>query len=111
MVFQSDYGTEDVLNKFLKNILKSKNGEKFLMYRVDNDEGLVEGEGFTWLALSQQQESKIAWCMRDDDGDFELEFYEPTIQGLDACICEVYSRQDELDDLEKFKNEIISLSK
>ena len=110
----SDYAIEDVLNKFLKKILKSKDGEQFLMHQVNDDEGLVEAannDALTWLALSQQQESQIAWCMKDDEGKYELEFYEPTIQGLDECISQVYGRQDEIDDPEKFKDEIISLSK
>ena len=110
MSFKSDYGSEVDLNKFLKKILLSKNGEKFLLHQVNDDVGLVEApnnDALTWLALSQ---SKIAWCMKDDDGEFEIQFYEPTIQGLDECIGEVYGRQDEINDLEKFKKEIISLS-
>ena len=113
MSFKSDYGSEVDLNKFLKKILLSKNGEKFLLHQVNDDVGLVEApnnDALTWLALSQQQVSKIAWCMKDDDGEFEIQFYEPTIQGLDECIGEVYGRQDEINDLEKFKKEIISLS-
>ena len=113
MSFKSDYWSEVDLNKFLKKILLSKNGEKFLLHQVNDDVGLVEApnnDALTWLALSQQQVSKIAWCMKDDDGEFEIQFYEPTIQGLDECIGEVYGRQDEINDLEKFKKEIISLS-
>ena len=110
MSFNSDYGSEVDLNKFLKKILLSQDGEKFLLHQVNDDFGLVEApnnDALTWLALSQ---SKIAWCMKDDDGEFEIQFYEPTIQGLDECIGEVYGRQDEINDLEKFKKEIISLS-
>ena len=113
MSFKSDYGSEVDLNKFLKKILLSKDGEKFLLHQVNDDVGLVEApnnDALTWLALSQQQVSKIAWCMKDDEGEYELEFYEPTIQGLDECIGDVYGRQDEIDDPEKFKKEIISLS-
>ena len=112
MSFKSDYGSEVDLNKFLKKILLSKDGEKFLLHQVNDDFGLVEApnnDALTWLALSQQQVSKIAWCMKDDEGEYELKFYEPTIQGLDECIGDVYGRQDEID-AEKFKKEIISLS-
>ena len=40
----SEYATEEILIKFLNKIQKS-NGEKFLMYSVDHDEGLLEGQG------------------------------------------------------------------
>ena len=35
MSFKSDYGSEVDLNKFLKKILLSKNGEKFLLHHGD----------------------------------------------------------------------------
>ena len=54
MSFKSDYGSEVDLNKFLKKILLSKNGEKFLLHQVNDDVGLVEApnnDALTWLAL------------------------------------------------------------
>jgi len=45
--------------------------------------------------------------MKDDDGEYELEFYDLTIDGIDECICRVYERQDELKDPEKFKDKLI----
>ena len=110
MGFQSHYEIEVDLNKFLKKILKSKDGEKFLTHQVNDDVGLVEApnnDALTWLEL---RNSKIAWCMKDDDGEHELQIYEPTIKGLDESILEVYGRQDEIRDPKKFKDEIISLA-
>ena len=109
MSFNSYLKKKISLNNFLEKILKSE-GEPFLIHNVNHDEGLVESannDASTWLALSQQQESKIAWCMKDDDGEYELEFYDLTIDGIDECICRVYERQDELKDPEKFKDKLI----
>ena len=47
--------------------------------------------------------------MLDDDGEYELEFFETTIEGLDECISKVYDRQDELKDPEIFKEKILSI--
>jgi len=111
MSFQSYLGQQINLQKFLKKILKS-NGEKFLIHNVNHDDGLVESannDAKTWLALSEDQDGKIAWCMLDDDGEYELEFFETTIEGLDKCISKVYDRQDELKDPEIFKEKILSI--
>ena len=43
----------------------------------------------------------------DNDGDYELEFFDINIEGLDECISKVYERQDEQKDPEKFKQTII----
>ena len=110
--FESDFGTEETLTKLLKKIIKSSPGEPFLTYKVNPDGDLVTGGGTTWLALATQEESKIAWCLKDEEGKYELEFFEPDIQGLDLCLSEVYGRQDEIheDDLEKYKEDIIKAS-
>jgi hypothetical protein len=104
--FKSDFGTEETLKKLLDKILESP-GEPFLIYKVDPDGDLVTGGGTTWLSLSSQIDTKIAWCLMDDEGKYELETYEPDITGLDQCLDEVYSRQDEINELEKFKEQII----
>ena len=52
-----------------------------------------------------------AWCLMDDEGKYELETYEPDIQGLDQCLDAIYSRQDEINELEKFKEHIIKAGK
>ena len=109
MSFNSYFKEKINLNNFLEKIIQS-NGEKFLVHNVNDDVGLVESannDASTWLALSQQQESKIAWRMKDDDGEYELEFFDLTVEGLDECISKVYERQDELKDPEKFKDKLI----
>ena len=53
----------------------------------------------------------IAWCLMDDEGKYELETYEPDIKGLDQCLDAIYSRQDEINELEKFKEHIIKAGK
>ena len=84
--FESDFGTEETITKLLKKIIKSSPGEPFLTYKVNPD--------------------------GDQEGKYELEFFELDIQGLDLCLSEVYGRQDEIheDDLEKYKEDIIKAS-
>ena len=53
----------------------------------------------------------IAWCLMDDEGKYELETYEPDIKGLDQCLDAIYCRQDEINELEKFKEHIIKAGK
>ena len=110
--FTDDYLKEKInFDKFLEKILKS-NGEKFLVHNVNHDEGLVESannDASTWLALSKEKESKIAYCLKDDEGEYELDFYDITVEGLDKCICKVYEQQDETDDPEKFKEKLMTI--
>ena len=111
MSFNSYLKEKIDLKNFLEKIIKSE-GTPFLIHNVNNDDGLVESannDAKTWLALSKEQDGKIAWCMQDDDGDYELEFFDINIEGLDECISKVYERQDEQKDPEKFKQTIIRI--
>jgi len=71
-------------------------GERVLEMKVDEDEGLVEGDdAFTWIQLSVEKPGQIAWCMKDDDGEFELDTYDTTLEGMDSALSEHFGRQDQ----------------
>jgi len=71
-------------------------GEKILEMKVDEDEGLVEGDdAYTWIQLSSQKADRVAWCMKDDDGEFELDTYDLTLEGVDSALSEHFGRQDQ----------------
>ena len=71
-------------------------GERVLEMKVDEDEGLVEGnEAITWIQLSSEDPGRVAWCMKDDDGEFELDTYDTTIEGVDSALSEHFGRQDQ----------------
>lgn len=64
--------------------------------KVDEDEGLVEGDdAFTWIQMSAEKSGRIAWCMKDDDGEFELDTYDTTLEGIDSALSEHFGRQDQ----------------
>lgn len=71
-------------------------GERLLEMKVDADEGLVEGDNaHTWLQVSSQRAGMIAWCMIDDDGEFELDTYDMSLDGVDSALSEHFGRQDQ----------------
>ncbi|AKN59992.1 hypothetical protein WB44_01340 [Synechococcus sp. WH 8020] len=71
-------------------------GERILEMKVDEDEGLVEGDdAFTWIQMSAEKSGRIAWCMKDDDGEFELDTYDTTLEGIDSALSEHFGRQDQ----------------
>ena len=79
MSFNSYLKEKIDLKNFLEKIIKSE-GTPFLIHNVNHD-----------------------------DGDYELEFFDINIEGLDECISKVYERQDEQKDPEKFKQTIIRI--
>ena len=71
-------------------------GERILEMKVDEDEGLVEGDdAYTWIQMSAEKTGRIAWCMKDDDGKFELDTYDITLEGVDSALSEHFGRQDQ----------------
>ena len=71
-------------------------GERILEMKVDEDEGLVEGDdAYTWIQMSSEKPGRIAWCMKDDDGEFELDTYDITLEGVDSSLSEHFGRQDQ----------------
>ena len=81
----------------LLSTLQSLNpGEKILEMKVDEDEGLVEGDdAYTWIQKSAEKTDQLAWCMKDDDGEFELDTYDLTLEGVDSSLSEHFGRQDQ----------------
>ena len=64
--------------------------------KVDEDEGLVEGDdAYTWVQMSAEKPGCLAWCMKDDDGEFELATYDLTLEGVDSALSEHFGRQDQ----------------
>jgi hypothetical protein len=71
-------------------------GERILEMKVDEDEGLVVGDdAYTWIQMSAEKTGRIAWCMKDDDGKFELDTYAITLEGIDSALSEHFGRQDQ----------------
>ena len=84
------------LEALLESIRSLRANERILEMKVDADEGLVEGdEAYTWIQLSNQKPGMIAWCMKDDDGEFELDTYEMNLEGVDSALSEHFDRQDQ----------------
>ncbi len=71
-------------------------GERLLEMKVDEDEGLVEGDdAYTWVQMSAEKPGRLAWCMKDDDGEFELDTYDLSLEGVDSALSEHFDRQDQ----------------
>ena len=71
-------------------------GERLLEMKVDEDEGLVEGDdAYTWIQMSTEKPGRLAWCMKDDDGEFELDTYDLSLEGVDSALSEHFGRQDQ----------------
>ena len=84
------------LEALLKTLQDLSPGQKILEMKVDEDEGLVEGDdAYTWIQISAEKPGCLAWCMRDDDGEFELDTYELTLEGVDSALSEHFGRQDQ----------------
>ena len=84
------------LEALLSKVKDLGTGERVLEMKVDEDEGLVEGdEASTWIQLSGEKPGRIAWCMKDDDGEFELDTFELNLEGIDSALSEHFGRQDE----------------
>jgi hypothetical protein len=73
------------LEALLKSIRSLRTDERILEMKVDADDGLVEGDdAYTWIQVSNQKPGMIAWCMNDDDGEFELGTYDMNLGVLTA---------------------------
>jgi hypothetical protein len=84
------------LDALLATLLSLGPGERILEMKVDEDEGLVEGDdAYTWIQMSAEKTGRIAWCMKDDDGEFELDTYDITLEGVDSALSEHFGRQDQ----------------
>jgi hypothetical protein len=84
------------LDALLATLLSLGPGERILEMKVDEDEGLVEGDdAYTWIQMSAEKTGRIAWCMKDDDGKFELDTYDITLEGVDSALSEHFGRQDQ----------------
>jgi hypothetical protein len=84
------------LETLLESIKSLRTDERLLEMRVDANEGLDEGDdAFTWIQVSNQTPGKIAWYMKDDDGEFELDTYDMNLDGVDSALSEHFGRQDQ----------------
>jgi len=84
------------LEALLESIKSLRTDERLLEMKVDADEGLVEGDdAYTWIQVSNQKPGMIAWCMKDDDGEFELDTYDMNLDGVDSALSEHFGRQDQ----------------
>ena len=60
------------------------------------------------MQFSNEQAGKLAPILEDDEGIFELNFYDLTLEGVGECLMDVYNQQNEADE-DKFKVAIIEL--
>ncbi len=100
----SELISTEELTELLKYIKKLAPGDQRLNFTVeDSGDGLVEGDGDTWLEVSRTDSSKICYMLLDDDGESELDFYDMTVPGLADCLYSLCGQQDEVDVKEFFK--------
>jgi|TARA_Y100000031_G_scaffold113244_1_gene125090 hypothetical protein len=101
----SELISTEELTELLKYIKKLAPGDQRLNFTVeDSGDGLVEGDGDTWLEVSRTDSSKICYMLLDDDGESELDFYDMTVPGLADCLYSLCGQQDEVDVKEFFKS-------
>ena len=101
----SELISTEELTELLKYIKKLAPGDQRLNFTVeDSGDGLVEGDGETWLEVSRTDSSKICYMLLDDDGESELDFYDMTVPGLADCLYSLCGQQDEVDVKEFFKS-------
>ena len=81
-------------------LLSSKNKKRrFLEYSVKsyNTDKLVLGEkAKTWIRLSNVWESRLSYFLEDEEGIFELEHFEISIEGLAECLRCLFYQQTEV---------------
>ena len=94
----SELISTEELTELLKYIKKLAPGDPHLIFTVeDSGDGLVEGDGETWLEVSRSDSSKICYMLLDDDGKSELDVYDMTVPGLADCLYSLCGQQDEVD--------------
>jgi hypothetical protein len=94
----SELISTEELTELLKYIKKLEPGDPHLIFTVeDSGDGLVEGDGETWLEVSRSDSSKICYMLLDDDGKSELDVYDMTVPGLADCLYSLCGQQDEVD--------------
>ena len=94
----SELISTEELTELLKYIKKLAPGDQRLNFTVeDSGDGLVEGDGETWLEVSRSESSKICYMLSDDDGESELDVYDMTVPGLADCLDSLCGQQDEVD--------------
>jgi hypothetical protein len=68
----------------------------------DSGDGMVEGDGTTWIEVSRSTSDKLAHMMQDDDGKTELETFDINLEGMTDCLNALCSLQDAYDYSEFF---------
>ena len=106
-MFASKEELENLVNLLSETI--AEENRRFLEFNVgETDYGLVEGKAKTWMQFSNEQAGKLAPILEDDEGIFELNFYDLTVEGVGECLMDVYNQQKEADE-DKFKVAVIGL--
>ena len=106
----SEFISTEELTELLKYIKKLAPGDQRLNFTVeDSGDGLVEGDGETWLEVSRSETSKICYILSDDDGESEF-YFNMTVPGLADCLDSLCGQQDEVE-LEGFYKSVHELLK
>ena len=89
---------EKVLNYIVSESTRNARG-RFLEYLVNStgENQLVVGNAAkTWIKISSEQEKKLCYCLEDEDGIFELEHFNITLEGFLECLECLFRQQDEV---------------
>ena len=97
-----NYISEFISTKELKELLEHlktlQPGDPKLIFKVnDSGDGMVTGDAETWLQVSESNNDKLCYMLKDDDGDSELNTYDMTVPGLADCLDSLSSQQEEVD--------------
>ena len=58
----------------------------------------------TWIRLSNVRESRLSYFLEDEEGIFELEHFEISIEGLAECLKCLFYQQNEVNNQTFDKN-------
>ena len=97
-----------VVLKHLKSKFFEDKRTRFLEYKVNptgSNKLVVGNNSTTWISLSSEIENKISYFLEDDEGTFELDHFDLTLDGLNQCLECLYQQQDEVS-LRIFQNNI-----
>ena len=87
-----------VLNHIVFESKRDARG-RFLEYLVNStgdNQLVVGGQAKTWIKISSEQEKKLCYCLEDEDGIFELEHFNITLEGFLECLECLFRQQDEV---------------